>query len=372
MIKVGVTGNNGFIGYHLSQSLKLKNDRFELIEFNRLFFTDESKLDDFVKKCNVIVHLAGINRHPNPEIIYKVNVNLAEILIESLERTNSKAHVIFSSSIHEELNNHYGSSKLKCRKILLNWSKKAGTNFSGLIIPNVFGPFCNPFYNSVVSTFSHLLSIGQNPEIQVDKELNLIYVGDLVNKILEVIELKLNSTKIQIQHTNKIFVSEILNLLKKFNQEYRLSGKIPEFLNSFEKDLFNTFRSYINYIEHFPVKYFKNIDNRGVFVEIIRNSCSGQTSFSTTKRGITRGNHFHTKKIERFAVIKGKAQIQLRKIGSDNVLNFYLDGDSPSYVDMPVWYTHNIKNIGEEDLITVFWIDEPYNIDKPDTYFEIV
>ena len=140
-------------------------------------------------------------------------------------------------------------------------------------------------------------------------------------------------------------------------------------VTSFDYNLFNTFRCYFDIASHYPVKFTQHTDPRGAFVEVIRLGIGGQCSFSTTVPGITRGNHFHTRKIERFAVIKGKALIQLRKIDSDEVLDFYLDGTEPAYVDMPIWYTHNIKNIGEEDLYTIFWINEPYDAADPDTYF---
>ena len=148
-------------------------------------------------------------------------------------------------------------------------------------------------------------------------------------------------------------------------------GIFPSLEEPFKKALFNTFRCYVP-IEHYPVKYTKHTDNRGSFVEIARTETSGQFSFSTTVPDITRGNHFHTRKAERFAVISGKALIQLRKIGTDEVIDYYLDGKEPAYVDMPIWYTHNIKNIGTEELITLFWINEPYNQEDADTYFENV
>ena len=162
-----------------------------------------------------------------------------------------------------------------------------------------------------------------------------------------------------------------LNLLN-YKEIYQDKGEIPKLNNKFELNLFNTFRCYMDISNHFPVKLNQHTDPRGSFVEIIRLGIGGQVSFSTTKPGITRGNHFHTRKIERFAVIKGKARIQLRKIGSDEVLDFYLNGDEPAYVDMPIWYTHNIKNIGEDTLYTNFWINEPYNPEDADTYFEEV
>jgi UDP-2-acetamido-2,6-beta-L-arabino-hexul-4-ose reductase len=160
--------------------------------------------------------------------------------------------------------------------------------------------------------------------------------------------------------------------LSNFNQEYYLLGKIPTLKSQLEIKLFNTFRSFINYKNTFPRSLFPHVDNRGAFIELIKTEIGGQFSFSTTFADITRGNHFHTRKIERFMVIKGKALIQLRKYGTEEVLNFELDGDKSSYVDMPVWYIHNIKNIGSEVLYTNFWINEAYDAADPDTYFEAV
>jgi UDP-2-acetamido-2,6-beta-L-arabino-hexul-4-ose reductase len=160
-----------------------------------------------------------------------------------------------------------------------------------------------------------------------------------------------------------------LSYLENFKSLYYLKSEIPKLESHFEINLFNTFRSFIDHKSFFPVKFTKHIDTRGAFVEIIRLGLGGQVSFSTTVPGITRGNHYHTRKIERFAVIKGKALIQLRKVDSDEIIDILLDGNEPSYVDMPIWYTHNIKNIGEEDLYTIFWINEFYNPEDADTYF---
>jgi UDP-2-acetamido-2,6-beta-L-arabino-hexul-4-ose reductase len=167
-------------------------------------------------------------------------------------------------------------------------------------------------------------------------------------------------------------VSELLQKLNHFKDLYFDKGIIPDLPNAFSINLFNTFRSYINISSYFPFKLKANTDPRGTFVEVIRLEQGGQVSFSTTVPCVTRGNHFHTRKIERFTVIKGKALIQLRKYNTTEILNFELDGSSPSYVDMPIWYTHNIKNIGEEELYTVFWINEFFDPADPDTYFETV
>ena len=212
----------------------------------------------------------------------------------------------------------------------------------------------------------------ETPTIAVDGELKLIYVGELVEAIVSEMRSAKSQAEMIVPYTATATVSQILTLLEKYRSEYQEKGIIPSIATTFELNLFNTFRCYMDLKKHFPVSFVEHTDDRGSFVEIIRLGVGGQVSFSTTVPGITRGNHYHTRKIERFAVIKGKALIQLRRIGTDEVLDFYLDGENPSYVDMPIWYTHNIKNIGDEVLYTNFWINEFYDPNDPDTYFENV
>lgn len=370
--KIGVTGKNGFVAYHLIQNLGCYQDEFEIIPFERGYFESANLLDDFVSKCDTIVHLAAVNRHESQEELYRINVELTDKLIGALERTQSNAHVLISSSSQEQNNNLYGNSKKLSREKLTKWAQTSGANFTGLIIPNVFGPFGVPFYNSVVATFCHQLVNNQQPRIDNDSQVKLIYVGDLAHQIIELIRSEHNASEYIIQANEVIYVSEILQLLEEYKAVYFVNGGVPNLDSKFKVQLFNTFRSFIDLKDYFPKAFKLNIDDRGAFVEVMRHGISGQTSYSTTVPGITRGNHYHTRKIERFAVIKGKAQIELRKIGSSEVLSFELDGSQPAYVDMPIWYTHNIKNIGQEELLTMFWINEPYDPADPDTYFENV
>ncbi|MGG7467836.1 polysaccharide biosynthesis C-terminal domain-containing protein [Chryseobacterium arthrosphaerae] len=369
MKRIGITGQNGFVGSHLYNTLGLKPEEFERIDFEKEFFNDSEKLDHFVKQCDVIVHLAAMNRHSDPEVIFNNNINLVKELIASLERTGSKAHVLFSSSSQEEKDNLYGKSKKEGRELLMDWAEKSGGTFTGMIIPNVFGPFGKPNYNSFIATFCHKLTHGETPGIDNDGEVRLIYVGELVEEIIKNIRIGETKELYEVPHTSVNKVSEVLEKLENFKQLYFDNGEIPELKTKFDLNLFNTFRCYFDIKNHYPVKFTQHVDPRGAFVEVIRLGIGGQCSFSTTVPGITRGNHFHTRKIERFAVIKGKALIQLRKIDTDDVLDFYLDGNEPAYVDMPIWYTHNIKNIGEEELYTIFWINEPFNPEDSDTYF---
>jgi len=369
MLKVGITGQAGFVGTHLYNTLGLHPEEFQRIEFQKDYFDNDDLLNEFVAKCDIIIHLAAINRHNDPQVIYDSNIGLVKKLIRSLEISNSKAHVIFSSSTQEERDNLYGKSKKEGREMMSAWAEKSSGKFSGLIIPNVFGPFGQPNYNSVIATFSHKISRNESPSIEIDADLKLIYVGELVEFILREIKAGKGNEKVVIEHTSQCKVSDLLALLTSYKEQYQDKGIIPAINNVFELNLFNTYRSYIDIKNYFPVKFTQHTDTRGSFVEIIRLGVGGQVSFSTTVPGITRGNHFHTRKIERFAVIKGKALIQLRRIDSDEVIDFYLDGNEPAYVDMPIWYTHNIKNIGDEVLYTNFWINEFFDPNDPDTYF---
>jgi UDP-2-acetamido-2,6-beta-L-arabino-hexul-4-ose reductase len=371
MIKVGVTGSNGFIGWHLCRTLELDISKYKLISFKREWFEETDKLDSFVSKCDVIVHLAGVNRHFDEEYIYNTNIDLANKFVESFNRTEFKGQVIFSSSTQEENNNNFGKSKRVAREIFSNWSRKNKTQFNGLLIPNVFGAFGIPNYNSVIATFCHQLINNEIPNIIIDASLNLIYIDDLIKNILKIFKNDHNESN-RIPYNDTYKVSEILKILTSFKSSYFEKGLMPALRNQFEINLFNTFRSYISMENHFPIKYKNNVDNRGNFVEIIKLEIAGQVSFSTTQKDITRGNHFHTRKIERFSVIKGKALIQLRKVRTNKIINYYLSGEEPAYVDMPIWHIHNIKNIGEEELYTIFWINEIYDINNSDTYFENV
>jgi len=372
MIKIGITGQTGFIGRHLFNFLGLKRDEVTRIPFEDSFFSDETKLQEFVMQCDVLVHLAALNRHSDPQIIYDTNIGLVKKLIAALESTGSKPQILFSSSTQEERDNIFGQSKREGREMLAQWAEKNGALFTGLVIPNVFGPFGNPYYNSVVATFSHQLSHDEQPRIEVDNQLRLIYISDLVGLIYYLISNRVSDNEFKVQHTDEARVTEILALLQSFKVLYLEQGIFPDLDDPFERNLFNTFVCYINIEEYFPFKLKQSIDERGSFVETVKLNSGGQISFSTTKPGVTRGNHFHTRKAERFAVIKGKALIQMRKIGSDKVLNFELDGREPAYVDMPIWHTHNITNVGDEELYTIFWINEFFDPTDPDTYFEKV
>ncbi len=372
MLKVGITGQSGFIGTHLYNNLELFPDEFQRIPFEDSFFENTNELKSFVTKCDVIVHLAAVNRHHDPKYIYNTNIELVKKLIRVLEETRSIPHVIFTSSIQEDVDNLYGKSKKEGRELLAKWANKSNALFTGFVFTNIFGPFGDPYHNSFIATFSHQLTHNEEPKIETDKTVPLLYVADAVNEIISAIRSKKNLTEFRINPSEKIQVSKVLETLKVFKKEYFENGIIPELNNKFYTNLFNTFRCYIDHKDHNPVQLKLHSDKRGSFVEIVKTKIGGQFSFSTTRPGIARGNHFHTRKIERFIVIKGEALIQIRRIGSKEKLEFRLYGKEPSFVDMPIWYTHNITNIGKKDLYTLFWINEFYDPDDPDTYYEDV
>jgi len=370
MIRVGITGQDGFIGSHLYNYLGLQKNILR-IPFKDQYFENADLLTQFAEQCDTIVHLAAVNRLGNPQEIYHINIQLVEKLIQALEKSKKKPHIIFSSSIQEERDSPYGKSKKEGRKLLSNWAKKMGSAFTGMIIPNVFGPFGRPFYNSVISTFSYQLTHEQTPRIEIDATLPLIYINDLIEKIYLAIIEKTYNEAFKIAPQYELSVTEILEKLNLFHEDYFIDNKIPQVDQNIDICLFNTYRSYIEK-NHFPIKLNINKDDRGSFVETVRSRGKGQFSFSSTNKEITRGNHFHIRKIERFIVIKGEALIKLRRIGTQEIIHYEISGKEPAMVDMPVWYTHNITNIGSEDLYTLFWINEFFDPDNPDTYFEDV
>lgn len=370
-MKIGITGVNGFIGYHLSNKLKL-SEGYELVNFQRSFFQNNQDLDKFVDNSDIIIHLAGVNRHQDENFIFNTNVKIASNLSESFKRRDFSGKLIFISSIHEENESIYGKSKLEARTIFLKYSKKLKFNFTALLVPNVFGPFCKPNYNSFIATFSDIIANTQEtPSIIENNLIKLIYIDNLVSHIIDEFNLKQNPRKL-LKEDIEIKVDDTLKKLLSFKKIYLENNNIPDLSNQFDLFLFNTFRSYLNYNTFYPKKFKNHIDVRGNFIEITKSLSQGQYSFSLTHPSQVRGNHFHTRKVERFAVVKGKALIRMRKIGTKDIMEFKLSGDNPSFIDMPIWHTHSIENIGNEDLHTLFWINEQYNPNDPDTFYENV
>jgi UDP-2-acetamido-2,6-beta-L-arabino-hexul-4-ose reductase len=369
-LKILISGYNGFLGRHLIRKLKCLKKEYDIDFLTKADF-ESNKLIKKISPNDIIFHFAGVNRDINEDIVFKKNNSINELLLSALIEVKFKGKLLFTSSVQENSETLYGKAKKNARLKFEEYSNSLGFKFYGIIAPNIFGPFCKPNYNSFIATFSSMLINKKNPAIENDKEVSLIYVGDFIDEIIKILndDNEINLKKSFIYDYN---VSDVLSKLNKFNHMYFEYGQIPSIDAHFDLCLFNTFRSYININSFFPRSHKEHNDNRGSFSELTRAFSQGQTSFSITKKGVIRGNHFHTRKIERFSVISGKAKIELREILSDEKFEFIIDGAKPCYIDIPVWYTHNIENIGDKDLITVFWINEHYNEDTSDTYLENV
>lgn len=347
-MKVAVTGETGFLGYHITQNL-IHKLRYDTISLGRNYQTEIERL----RGCDWLIHCAGVNRGQN---VAQSNISITKELVTLLEDHKITINIAFSSSTQEKLDNEYGNSKRECSKILSEYCKRAGTIFIGYQVPNLFGPFGKPNYNSVVATFCHNAVQGIESKTN-NAEVNLCYVSDAASVICSFNKSEFNTTRVSIEFIHK----KILDYHKQYS-----TGIIPKLDNKFELDLFNTYRSFAER-KHALVK---REDQRGHLIELVKSLGSeSQVFFSVTKPGITRGNHFHFRKIERFCVLKGEARISIRKVGENNVDQYLVSGDTHCVIDMPVLCTHNITNIGSDDLICVFWSNEIYNQEDPDTYF---
>lgn len=369
MKTIGITGQSGFIGSFLKNYIKFFEHDLKIVEFDDDFFTHDDKLRSFVKKCDIVVHLAGMSRGDDKEV-YDTNVRLATELIGAFEASNVAPQLFFASSIHEKTDNGFGRAKKESRILFSKWAKQNNARFVGLIIPHVFGPFGKPFHNSALATFCHQLTSGQKPKVLNDSELKLVYVEQLTQKIVTLIKAGQSNSRIDVKPDRKIMVSDLLEKLEYFKLLYLKDNIIPPLKDDFETNLFNTFRSYINDQDR-AIAIEKHQDNRGYFCEMTKTkSAGGQFSFSASNKGVERGNHFHTRKIERFCVIKGNARIKIRKVGERKAQFFTVSGEKPVIIDIPIWYAHNIKNVSPEPLLTLFYSNEIFDKHNPDTFEE--
>lgn len=366
MIRVGITGSEGLIGWHVRSFLLGIRD-IEVVTANRATFNSKDALAEFVSQSDVIVHLAGMNRGDDQDV-FRTNVSLTERLIEACERNHCCPHIIFSSSTHIHRDTLYGKAKLRCGELFSDWAGRTGAIFTNLILPHVFGENGKPFYNSAVSTFCYQLANRRKPEIINDGNLNLIHAQQVALRIFEIINKPAGGEVIVEGYP--ITVSGLLTQLSGFAQTYE-QQIIPDLSTNIDLYLFNTYRSYL-YPNHYPIKTTLHEDNRGSLFEAVKTFNGGQCFISTTKPGVTRGNHYHLSKVERFFVLSGQAIIGIRKLFSDEVIEFTVSGDVPQYIDIPTMHTHNITNVGSDTLVTLFWSHEIFNPQSSDTFPEKV
>lgn len=371
-MRIGVTGANGLIGWHVRAFLRVHRPAAVVSLATRDTFASPEAMDDFVAGLDAIVHCAGVNRGEQSEV-ENCNVELARSLADACSRTaaagNKYPHVVYTNSTHIERNTPYGRGKRIAAEVLGEAAIKHGALFSDIVLPHVFGEFGKPFYNSVVATFCHQLSIGESPQILVDGDLELIHVQTVAAEAIAAIERGISGQHRLSGHSIK--VSSLLEILREMEAAYFHRQIVPDLRDPFYLSLFNTLRSF-RYSYDNGTFLTLHQDNRGVLFEAIKTDNGGQAFLSSSHPGVTRGNHFHTHKFERFLVCSGQAEIRIRKLFSDHVRVFHVSGDKPCYVDMPTFHTHNIVNTGSSELVTLFWANEIFDRENPDTYFEVV
>jgi UDP-2-acetamido-2,6-beta-L-arabino-hexul-4-ose reductase len=363
MMKVLVTGANGFIGKNLV--LTLKNAGHEVFGYDLGSTKEELKQD--VAQADAIVHLAGINRPLAPQEFVDGNVNFTKKLLDIVEASGSKAPIVFSSSTQAEKDNPYGQSKKRAEDELFAFGKSHPVYVYRLY--NVYGKWCKPNYNSVVATFcynvTHDLPLSINEEAPA---IDFVYVDDVCHEFLRVIEEKPNPTGtiLHVEPHDTVTLHEIADLLQSFKASR--SDFMTPLQAGFAKKLYATYLSYLK-PDDFAYPLLSHADQRGSFTEVLKTAQYGQFSVNVSKPGITKGNHYHMSKNEKYLVVSGKCVIKLRQIGSHEVLSYACDGNDLKVVDIPPGYTHSITNVGKSDSVTLMWANELYDPQSPDTVY---
>jgi UDP-2-acetamido-2,6-beta-L-arabino-hexul-4-ose reductase len=365
-MKVLVTGAEGFLAKNLITHLQ-RDKSIQLY----LYTKKDSKtlLEAYVKEVDFIYHLAGVNRPKNTKEFYEGNSNLTKIIVDALRFADKSTPVVLSSSIQAELDNDYGKSKLEAEQLLLDYAKVTNARVYIYRLPNVFGKWSKPNYNSVIATWCY--NIANDLEIQVnnrDSELTLVYVDDVIKSFIEKLENKNNNNVYcEVENIYKKTLGEIEELLYKF-KENRKTLLIPNVASGFQRALYATYLSYLP-IDTFSYELNGHKDSRGTFYEILKTLDAGQFSVSTTAPGVTRGNHFHHTKNEKFLVVKGRAKIEFKHIISNEKISYEVSDAKMEIVEMIPGYTHNITNIGDEEMILFLWANEIFDKNNPDTYY---
>lgn len=366
-MKILVTGSNGFIGKNLIVELKSRKYT-EIFQFDK--DTDYSLLDDYCAQADFIFHLAGVNRPENPSEFMEGNFGFTSDLLSLLKKHSNPCPIMISSSIQAALENPYGLSKRAGEDLLFEYSKESGANVLVYRFPNVFGKWSRPNYNSAIATFCYKIS--RDEEIDVNDKnavLRLVYIDDVVNELISALTGKENciGNYCEVPITHTVSLGKIVELLYSFRKS-RISREIPDLSDAFTKKLYSTYLSFlpINNLSY-PLKM--NIDQRGSFTEFIKSPDRGQVSVNISKPGITKGNHWHHTKNEKFLVVSGIGIVRFRSLDSDEVTEYHVSGEMLEVIDIPPGFTHNIENLGDKDMVTIMWANEPFDPEHPDTYF---
>jgi len=346
-VRILVTGAGGLLGWHarcailaINQGLKFKQlpEAYELVVASRVDFESSAKLAGKAKVCDAVLHLAGLNR-AQPEEVEAGNAAIADQLIDALESAQCVPHIVYANSTHADSDSPYGRGKAAADERFSTWAAQSGGRYSNVILPHIFGENSVPFYNTVTATLCQQVVNGEEPEINANGKVELLHAGEAVDEMLSLIE-KGESGNTRLQG-KPISIPELYQLIKNYKAAYD-ANCYPQFSDRFDVTLFNTYRSF-EFPTSFPRALIMNEDQRGVLFEAAKGGGGGQTFLSWTKPGVTRGNHFHRLKVERFLV-------------------------EPEVVDMPTLHTHSIVNTGTEPLLTLFWAHEIFDPEQPDTY----
>lgn len=365
MIKVVITGARGFIGRNLAAQLAPCEDvqvfGFDLGQPFR-------ELEEALAEADIVYHLAGVNRPESVEEFTTGNVTFTVQVCEILKAGGRAVPLVLSSSIQAERDNPYGRSKLQAEETVSRYAEEAQAPVITYRLKNVFGKWCRPNYNSVVATFCH--NIAHDLPITISDPANwvaLVHVDDVVRSFIAEMHTT-HSTGVSSREVIPAFevtLGELSELLFAF-REMRTTLKVPDLSNLFVRKLYGTYLSYLDE-DDFAYDLQQRCDPRGCLAEFIKSSGAGQIFVSTTKPGITRGNHYHHTKTEKFLVLQGEAVIRFRHIENGEILEYHVRGEDFRVVDIPPGYTHSIENTGVSDLVTLFWASEIFNSDVPDT-----
>lgn len=369
-VNILVTGAGGFIGKNLTARLKCMEG---MTVFAYDIDSDPASLIQYAKDADIVFHLAGINRPKNTDEFMEGNFGFTKTVLDALGAAGSHAKFVVSSSIQAALDNPYGVSKKAGEDLVFEYAKKSAAKVVIYRFPNVFGKWCRPNYNSAVATFCS--NIARGLPIMVDdpeKILHLVYIDDVVDEFLRCMD-DTEHVKDGYGYVPTVYdvrLGDIPSLLHSF-ADSRKNLRLPDLSDGFEKKLYSTYLSYIPEDE-FSYPLTMHADERGSFTEFIKSDDRGQVSVNVSRPGMVKGNHWHHTKNEKFLVVKGKGLIRFRKIGDDKVIEYAVSGDDMLVVDIPCGYTHNIANVGDEDLITIMWANEMFDPDRPDTFYEEV
>lgn len=380
-MKILITGAKGFIGKNLIAELKnIREGKTKVYPVSKdleIFAYDvesnPADLDVYCREADFVFHLAGVNRPEKTEDFMAGNFGFTSTLLEMLKQYDNSCPVMISSSTQAALENAYGLSKRAGEELMFDYSKATGAKVLVYRFPNVFGKWCRPNYNSAVATFCY--NVAHGLPIQVNDPtvtMHLVYIDDVVRELIMALAgLETRTDKyceVPVVHTVKL--GEIVDLVYSFSAS-RDNLSVPDMGDAFTKKLYSTYLSYLpEDAFSYPLKM--NVDERGSFTEIIRTADRGQFSVNISKPYITKGQHWHHTKNEKFCVVSGRGVIRFRKIDDEKIIEYFVSGEKIEVVDIPVGYTHNIENLGETDMVTFMWCNEVFDAERPDTYFENV